>query len=114
MKFDLRSIPRAFSVGKDMLIKIKDYGRIFMESNEQITLCFDKTQELDVACKEWGFYATPSLNHRLVNQGFRTALVKNSQSRYYIMVVSNLKVDAFIDYCRAEDQTIVSWLSDLS
>ena len=30
MKFDLKSIPRIFSVGKNLLIKIKDYGRIFM------------------------------------------------------------------------------------
>ena len=114
MKFDLKNIPRIFAVGKDLLIKIKDYGRIFMEPNEQITLCFNKAQDLDIVSKEWGFYATPSINYRLVEQGFKTALVKNKQDRYYVMVVSVNKMDVFYEYCLSEQQDVVSWLSDLN
>jgi hypothetical protein len=36
----------------------------------------DDGKEYDVAKKDWGFYATPSMNGRLKKFGFKTAIVK--------------------------------------
>ena len=52
-----------------------------------ISFCTDDGSEYDVVAKEWGFYATPSINARLIDQGFKTALVKNTKNRFYIMLV---------------------------
>ena len=70
MKFDLKNIPRIFAVGKDLLIKIKDYGRIFMEPNEQITLCVNEAQDLDIVSGNGGF----TLPHQLIIDSSNKAL----------------------------------------
>ena len=45
-------------------IYIKHCADIYLKKNEQITLKnFDK--EYDIVKKDWGFYATPSINDRL-------------------------------------------------
>ena len=78
MKFNEENPPREFKVGLDNQIVIKDCGTIHMKPDEQITFVTDDGKEYDVARKDWGFYATPSMNGRLKNFGFKTALVKNS------------------------------------
>ena len=82
MKNLLNESPRVFSVND---IEISDYGKIELDANEQITLINKSGQEYDIAAKDWGYYATPSLNSRLAKEGFKTALVKNSFNRYFIM-----------------------------
>lgn len=104
--------PRKFIVGIDNSISISDYGTITLEPNEQITLLDRDGAEYDVAAKDWGYYATPSINHRLKNQNYKTALVKNSENRVYVMLVKNNKIDLFNDYCKKENQTIITWIDD--
>ena len=76
MRFSPKKIPRKFIVGMDSNIEIKDFGDIYLDENEQITFITDQERRYDFTRKEWGFYATPSINGRLKNEGFVTALVK--------------------------------------
>ena len=44
---------------------------MFLRNNEQLTFRNGKS-EYDVAKKNWGYYATPSINNRLKKFKFRT------------------------------------------
>ncbi len=66
--------------------------------------------EYDVARKSWGFYATPSLNTRLLNFRLRAVLVKNRHHQFYVMLVEQGKEDLFQDYVEKEPLQVVCWL----
>ena len=66
----------------------------------------------DFACKDWGFYSTPSINGRLKNEGFKTALVENLKGQVYVMSVDSERIDIFEKYCENESQTILEWLDE--
>ncbi len=112
MKFVPNEPPRPFRVGLDRSIELKDCGRVRLEADEQITFVTPGGREHDFAAKSWGFYATPSVNGRLVQQGFKTALVRSSVGRIYVMVVDRNRLPDFETYCRAERQEILEWLDE--
>ena len=112
MEIKVNDPPRKFSVGQDNKIELKDCGRIKLENNELVTFTTNDNKEYDVAKKDWGFYATPSVNKRLHNFGFKTALVKNSSSEYYVMLVENDKMDLFQEYLKSEKQKVELWLDE--
>lgn len=87
-------------------IKIKDIGDIFLRNNEQLTFRNGKS-EYDVAKKNWGYYATPSINNRLKKFKFRTFLVKNSINNIYIMLVHKNKMLQFRKYLKEEKNFII-------
>ncbi|MDA7695548.1 hypothetical protein N8788_04240 [Candidatus Pelagibacter sp.] len=62
--------------------------------------------------KVGGFYATPSINSRLKNENFVTALVVNEHNRIFVMVIEKSKIKEFRSYLKDENQTIVAWLGD--
>jgi hypothetical protein len=112
MKLDIKNPPRIFKVGVDQDIEIKDCGDILLEPNEQISFVNEGAARYDFACKEWGYYATPSINHRLRLEGYKTALVRNEQKRLYLMVVYTEKMHLFEEYCSLEKQEILQWLDE--
>ena len=112
MKLNEENPPREFKVGLDNQIVIKDCGTIHMKPDEQITFVTGDGKEYDVARKDWGFYATPSMNGRLKNFGFKTALVKNSHNKYYIMLVEKEKTIEFEKYLKKENNYFLRWLDD--
>ena len=112
MKFKSNNPPRIFNVGKNNKISISDMGDIFLEPDEQVTFVTDSGNRYDFCRKNWGFYATPSINSRLKKENFIAALVSNKQNRIYIMVVEKSKIKEFRSYCKNENQTVVSWLGD--
>ena len=65
-----------------------------------------------ILCKDWGFYSTPSINGRLKNEGFKTALVENQNGQIYVMSVDKDKLDLFEKYCKDENQTVLEWLDE--
>ena len=105
--------PRVFVVGKNKNISISDCGSINLEHNEQVTFLTDDGKEYDVVSKEWGFYATPSINKRLAAQGFKTALVKSSNGMFYIMLVDKNKITLFENYLSQEKNYLVKWLDEM-
>lgn len=103
---------RAFKVGVNNNIEIFDCAKIYLRHNEQVTFITKGGKEYDVTAKEWGFYATPSLNSRLKKQGFKAALVKNIKGRYFVMLVEKDRRKEFTKYLKAEDMQISGWLDE--
>jgi len=109
MKFKEKSPPREFKIGFENQITIKDCGTVLLKIDEQLTFVTEDRKEYDVARKNWGFYATPSMNGRLKKFGFKTALVKNSHGMYYIMLVEKNRINEFQNYLKEEKQSIEQW-----
>ena len=112
MKFKSNNPPRIFKVGKDKKISISDMGDIHLEPDEQVTFVTDDGDRHDFCRKNWGFYATPSINSRLKNENFITALVVNKNNNLYVMVVEKSKIKEFRKYLKYDDLTVISWLGD--
>src|SRR5687768_4661660 len=109
MKIELKKPPRYFQVRDTTLA---DCGTIQLDTGEQVTFVTEGGAEYDVARKEWGFYATPSLNGRLADHGWDSALVRNREGRYFVMLVERGQRDAFDRYIRDDFSTVVCWLHD--
>ncbi|HLN09267.1 MAG TPA: hypothetical protein VK281_09945, partial [Xanthobacteraceae bacterium] len=71
MQFDPKVPPRVFTVGNSGPIEMRDCGMVALDADEQLTFVTERGAEYDVARKDWGFYATPSLNGRLMQFGLR-------------------------------------------
>ena len=112
MKLEPMVPPRAFHVGVRRDIEIQDCGKIVLEHDEQVTFTTPAGGEYDVLRKQWGFYATPSLNGRLVAHGLRGVLMKNKEGRFYVLLVEAGCEDEFTRYIEEELQTVVLWLDD--
>ena len=113
MKFEPKIPPREFEVGYDVKGTIRDCGTMRLAPDEQITFVTDDGGEYDLTRKEWGFYATPSLNGRLAGFNLRAVLVKNRVNRFFVMLVERGKEDAFDRYVRQEPLVIITWLDSL-
>tara|TARA_B100000963_G_scaffold359660_1_gene387644 strand:- start:7175 stop:7510 length:336 start_codon:yes stop_codon:yes gene_type:complete len=111
MKFEKTIPPRRFVVGKSK-ISISDTASIFLQDDEQVTFKTDQGAEYDVCRKNWGYYATPSINGRLSNFGYKTALVKNEDTgMLYVMLVEKHKIPEFQGYLDKEALILHSWLA---
>jgi hypothetical protein len=110
MKFDEKRPPRVFQVGNAEKFPMRDCGTLRLDPDEQVTLVTDAGAEFDVARKDWGFYATPSLNGRLASFGLRAVLVKNPSGRYFVLLVEKGKRAEFDAYVTSEQLVIVCWM----
>ena len=103
--------PRRFAVGNAVKFDMKDCGSVALEADEQITFTTEGGAEYDVARKDWGFYATPSLNGRLEQFGLRAVLIKNrGTGRYFVLLVEKGREPAFDAYCEQENLAVIAWL----
>ena len=110
MEVFLTKNPRTFVVNG---IGIKDYGRLKLVPNEMLTLETPSGRKYDITAKDFGFYATPSINARLVSEGFKTALVKNSSDKIFMLMVEIDSLDKFDRYCVSEQLRVVSWIDEM-
>ena len=113
MKIIEQKPPRKFRVGLDQSVELSDCGKVYLNSNEQVTFVTSEGREHDLCAKSWGFYATSSVNGRLKDQGFKTALVKNSRGRFYVMVVDKNKLNEFEAYLNSDKNHVEQWLDEL-
>jgi hypothetical protein len=105
--------PRLFYAGRNDEA-ILDVGHMRLADDEQVTFVRASGAEYDVVAKEWGYYATPSLNARLPEFGLRSALVKSlATARRYILLVENGFEDSFNAYLQAENLVVETWLDTL-
>lgn len=104
--------PRAFEVGFDRKLLMKDCAHIELSPDEQVTLLTESGNEYDVARKSWGFYATPSLNGRLQRFNLRAVLVKNRLRQFFVMLVERGREADFQAYADAEPLQIVCWMDE--
>ena len=112
MKIYHKTPPRKFSGDKAGSIIISDCGDIHLEPNEQITFVTDEGARSDFTRKDWGFYATASVNARVRDEGFKTALVCNNVGRIFIMLVEMSQKHLFDKYCQDENQEILAWFDE--
>lgn len=111
MKFDAKTPPRRFTVGNSVKFDMLDCGRMALSRDEQITFTTEKGGEYDVARKDWGFYATPSLNGRLAEFGLRGVLIRNTKTgRYFVLLVERGEEVSFEEYLRVESLEVIAWL----
>lgn len=111
MKFEEKIPPRRFAVGNAVRFEMMDCGSLSMNPNEQVTFLTPAGGEYDVARKDWGFYATPSLNGRLQQFELRGVLIRNSiTGRYFVLLVERGREDEFEAYRAEESLEIVTWL----
>ena len=111
MKFEEKSPPRHFTVGNSVKFEMRDCGTLALAPDEQITLVTESGAEYDVSRKDWGFYATPSLNGRLESFGLRSVLIRNTLTgRYFVLLVERGREDAFAAYMVQESLEVVAWL----
>jgi hypothetical protein len=111
MRFDVKDPPRSFTVGNAGPIEMKDCGTLRLAADEQVTLVTESGAEFDVARKDWGFYATPSLNGRLEGFGLRAVLIQNrSTERYFVLLVECGCEASFARYLDVANLRIVHWL----
>ena len=112
MKFVKQQPGRRFEVGKSKIV-LTDTGSIFLEPDEQVTFKDSDGGEYDVCRKVWGYYATPSVDGRLSQFGFSTALVQNvSTELTYVMLVKKAQKKLFFEYLEREGLKVVQWLSE--
>jgi hypothetical protein len=111
MKFVEKHPPRRFAVGKTGKLEMSDCGTVALAADEQVTFVTESGAEYDVARKNWGFYATPSLNGRLQSFALRGALIRNTiTGRYFVLLVERGREDLFNAYRQQESLEVVTWL----
>jgi len=113
MKFEAKTPPRRFTVGNSVRFDMLDCGDIRLDSDEQVTFKTTSGAEYDVAAKDWGFYATPSLNGRLEQCGLRGVLIRNRDTgRYFVLLVERGHEPQFDAYCSQENLAVIAWLDN--
>ena len=111
MRLKIKKKPRKFTLGINKKIKISDLGKINLKPDEQISFITESLSAHDVTRKNWGFYATQSINSRLKKK-FKTALVINPLKRIFIMLVERKFLKEFKKYCKTENQKVLMWLDE--
>lgn len=102
--------PRRFLVGHPgQEIALHHCADVHLAPDEQVTLKTETGTEFDVVRKDWGYYATPSLNGRLASFGLRSALVMSGERRYLLLVEKDRLAD-FEAYLKKQKMTVVAWL----
>lgn len=113
MRFDAKDPPRRFTVGNAVRFEMKDCGTLHLDKDEQVTLKTESGAEYDVARKDWGFYATPSLNGRLEQFGLRGVLIRNrTTGRYFVLLVERGHEAGFDQYRVQEGLDLIAWLDN--
>ena len=110
MKIEAKNPPRVYQVGRSVTVNMRDCGAVHLDPDEQLTFKTESGAEYDLARKDWGFYATPSLNGRLQQFGLRAVLVKNLIGRFFVLLVERGKEALFDQYVAVEELQIIAWL----
>jgi SAM-dependent methyltransferase len=103
---------RTFRTGEGGRIEIRHCAHVRLSADEMVTFLTDSGAEYDVVRKTWGFYATPSLNGRLLNFGLRAALIRNAFGKYYVFLVEGGHEADLDTYLRTEHNQLVRWLDN--
>lgn len=111
MEFKEINPPRKFQVGKNSSISLSHVANIRLSDNEVVTFLTERGQEYDITAKSWGFYATPSLNSRLLLSEFASCLAKGPNGNLYIHIVSRDKLESYELYCNVEQLEILYWFA---
>ena len=102
--------PRSFKVGHPgRELTLTHAVDLELGVDEQVTIRTERGGEYDVVRKDWGFYATPSLNGRLKSFGYRSVLVESMTRRFLLLVETDRMAD-FEAYIDAQGIRVIAWL----
>jgi len=93
------------NISPDYNIKNKSYN-IEIKEDEQYTFLDTHNNEYDVACKEWGFYVTPSFQGRCKKFGLRPVLINTSE----VKLVDKNQLNEFEKFIRENNLINIEWL----
>ena len=110
MKYILKNPPRKFVTGINKDMFHTEMAQIDLAPEEQITFIGEGGIEYDVVRRSWGFYATPSMNARLLKFNLRSVLVKAGNNKFFIALVEKGKEEQFFVSLKDDASQIVSWL----
>lgn len=115
MKIELSNPPRIFHIPlpNGERITLSDCAHITLGVDEQITLFTDNGNEYDITRKDWGYYATPSLNRRLAHFHLRAVLVRGLNDTFFINLVEQGHEENFQQYLDYHNIRVVAWLDTL-
>ncbi len=116
MRINLKKKKREFPTGLKKLEIIKDCGSVYLDKNEMITFkSKNKNLEYDVVKKKWGYYATPSLNVRLKNKGYKSILVKNKITERYFVLLQEIGMEKELKkYMKQESLEVICRLDEIN
>ena len=116
MRINLKKKKREFPTGLKKLEIIKDCGSVYLDKNEMITFkSKNKNLEYDVVKKQWGYYATPSLNVRLKNNGYKSILVKNKITQRYFVFLQEIGMEKELKkYMKQESLEVICRLDEIN
>src|SRR4051812_18548685 len=103
MRLDPVEPPRRFEVSGEALAHVAD---LELEPGELVTMRAAGTA-YDVTRKEWGWYATPSLNGRARDHGLRGALCRNDAGQAFVMLVETGREEPFAAYLAAQRMNVL-------
>jgi len=111
MRTEFKDTPRVFLGGGN---RVEDMGKIHLEPGEMVSFVYHEGGECDFYAMPWGYYLGPSVNSRLKNEGFKTALVMNRPGQLYLNAVHKSKIDMFLEYLRTNDMgsRLICWLDE--
>ena len=102
---------RTFPVGYENIV-LRHVANIKLETDEMVTF-LEGNSEYDVCRKDWGYYATPSLDKRLPGFGLRPALMRNTITRHCFLVLVHMEcIEEWRLYMAREGQELILWLDD--
>ncbi len=105
---------RRFNTKSKLNIKLALVKKINLKKNQQITFVENskgKIKEYDVVKKDWGYYATPSINKRLKKFNYECALIKNNKNKFFLCLINKDMKKKFISYLKRDNQKLVCWLN---
>jgi hypothetical protein len=86
-------------------------AEILLEADEQVTFCTPDGGQYDVAMKDWGLYATPSVGGRLPRFRMRAVLVR-AETGVHLMLVEAGRERDFEAEMKSVGIRIQSWLDN--
>lgn len=111
MRVEVKDPPREFEVGRHG-DRLRHCADVALGPDEQVTFVRESGAEYDVVGKDWGYYATPSLNGRLRDHRLRAVLTLNTAGRLYVLLVESGHEARFEAYVEREGMRTVCWLDD--
>jgi len=101
--------PRRFTAGN---VEIQHCANVELQPEEQVTFITESGKEYDVMRKSWGYFATPSINHRLKKFGLRAVLIQDSTGKRFVCLVEEGKNEMFLSFLDTDKACILCWLDD--
>jgi hypothetical protein len=109
VRIDPTEPPRRFSAEG---VTLTEVARIRLEPDELITFTSELGGEYDVVGKDWGFFATPSVNSRLPKFGLRTAVVADAKGKRAVVLVHRERLALFEAYLERHGERVEEWLDE--